>query len=563
MFKKLLVLCAVTGLMIFSAEAQSTIDTLYYDKEWKGVIGREFANYYRVTITPNDPNFPKKFKNYDIRENYLHSEGTFVSIDTYDDSKSVFTNLFTHYYPNGQIMSLTNYNNGLLDGEKKTFNESGVLLSELNYKDNMRNGLCITYFTNGNIESSCMYNNDVVAGQYKTFTEEGKPIIDGSIENDLFTGIHYEYNENGILISSAEFKSDVLDGIAKKYFKNGSIALEVPYNNGLINGVVKYYNQAGVTTEELSFVNGLKSGICESRDGDNSKRLVYKEIIPSDGLWGISVTIDDSNYVIPRGNKAKTVDGVMMYRRGFDYYYKGYKTFFKEIGFYILNNSDKDINGSIRNLKVEYVKKNKSSKNMVISEEVAMNIYKEASSLLTNRVYANAANAADNAATQRTSGSSFGYGNSRSSASANTTKNSQSSVVGSILGAVLGVDNNGYAAAGVGGAVGRAQGRSSSNTTTQAYGENSSTSFNNTSETYVDGQLRYQVYQQEKEKADKYSDEINTKLSIQLEKNNYSDFVIPANSYVEKTILVANSKKAYDSIRVSFDYNGEHHSFEW
>ena len=133
MKKKLFVLitfvCGITGL-----KAQSVVDTLYYDKEWKGVMGAEFAQFRRITITPEDPNFPKKFKDYDIRENYLQSEGTFVSIDKYDDSKSVFTSLVTYYFPNGKVMSLVNYRNGKLDGASKTFNDSGVLLKDFYYK---------------------------------------------------------------------------------------------------------------------------------------------------------------------------------------------------------------------------------------------------------------------------------------------------------------------------------------------------------------------------------------------------------------------------------------------
>lgn len=554
--KKFLILCAVASSVNISVQAQSTIDTLYYDKEWKGVMEAEFANYCRITITPDDPHFPKKFKDYDIRKNYLQSEGTFVSIDKYDDSKSVFTDLATQYFPNGQIMSLINYDNGQLNGVSKTFNESGALLTEFNYKDNVRNGLCVTYFPNGNIESSFMYDNGVVAGQYQTFTEEGKPIFAGTMDEELFTGTFFQYHENGVLAKSAEYKSNVLDGTLTKYYETGNIAAVVPYSNGRVNGIVKHFNDAGVAFQELSFVNDLRCGICEFRNGDNSRRLVYKEVIPNDGIFGMSATIYDSYYTIYSGREARTVDGEKMYR-------SGYNTYFKEIELSILNNSDKDINANIRNIKVEYVKKNKSSKNMVISEEVAMNIYKEYASLISDRAYANAESTANAAATQRLSGSSYGYRNSSSSASSNTSKSSQSSVVGAILGAALGVNNNGYAAAGVGGTVGGAKGQNSSNTSTQTYGESRSSSYGSTSETHVDGQVRYQVYQQEKEKADKYSEEANAFVSRKIDGNKCSDFVIPAHSTVDKIILVANTKKDFDSIQVTFDYNGENYSIVW
>lgn len=554
MKKKVIVLCAFVC-SLAGMKAQSVVDTLYYDKEWKGVMGAEFAQYYRVTIVPEDPNFPKKFKDYDIRENYLQSEGTFVSIDKYDDSKSVFTSLLTYYFPNGRIMSLANYNNGKLDGVSKTFNESGIMLKEFNYKDNMRNGRCVTYYPNGNVESSIMYRNDAVSGEYVTYTENGSIIFDGTMEGEIFTGTVNQYNGEGVIMTTKEYKSNVLDGTSTMYYPNGDVSATVPFSNGVINGIVKRYNKSGIAVEELSYVNGLKCGICEYRDGDNSQRITYKEVIPSDGVFGISATIIKSNYDIYSGSKIKTIGGSKMYRYG-------YETYFREIGLSILNNTDKDISGSLENIKIEYIKKDKASKNMVISETTAMSVYKEYADIISKRAYANAESTANAAATQRTQTSSSGYGNSTSSAAANTTTNSKASVVGGILAAVSAVSNNGYAA-GAGAAVGGAKGQSSSNTTSQAYGQNTTSQHSNSSGVYVDGQVRYQVYQQEKEKADKIAEDANAFATRKIEENKYSEFVVPAHSVVDKVILVADTKSKFDSIRVSFDYNGKNYSVVW
>lgn len=80
---------------------------------------------------------------------------------------------------------------------------------------------------------------------------------------------------------------------------------------------------------------------------------------------------------------------------------------------------------------------------------------------------------------------------------------------------------------------------------------------------YVDGQVRYQVYQQEKEKADKITEEANAFATRKIEENKYSEFVVPAHSVVDKIILVADTKNKFDSIRVSFDYNGKNYSVVW
>ena len=71
---------------------QTTLDTLYYDKDWKG-CEKTFATYYRVYALSADNNLKKKFRDYYITGE-LQSEGEYINIDKYDDSKSVFDGEF-------------------------------------------------------------------------------------------------------------------------------------------------------------------------------------------------------------------------------------------------------------------------------------------------------------------------------------------------------------------------------------------------------------------------------------------------------------------------------------
>lgn len=58
---------------------QTTLDTLYYDKDWKG-CEKTFATYYRVYALSADNNLKKKFRDYYITGE-LQSEGEYISID--------------------------------------------------------------------------------------------------------------------------------------------------------------------------------------------------------------------------------------------------------------------------------------------------------------------------------------------------------------------------------------------------------------------------------------------------------------------------------------------------
>lgn len=81
---------------------QTEVDTLYYDKEWKVVGNKVFAEYYRVYPVIDDSVSRKPFRDYYITGE-LQSEGGFITIDRYDDSKSVFDGDWTSYYKSGKI----------------------------------------------------------------------------------------------------------------------------------------------------------------------------------------------------------------------------------------------------------------------------------------------------------------------------------------------------------------------------------------------------------------------------------------------------------------------------
>lgn len=535
MKRNVILLAVVCGFSLLRAQSTSIVDTLYYDKEWKGVMGIEFANYYRVTNTPKDPNFPKKFKDYNVRENYLYAEGDFISIDRYDDSKSIFTNLYTRYSSSGQVMAMINYKSGML------------------------NGLCTTYYPNGNIESEIMYINDTISGKYVTYTNKGGIIYNGIMNGDVFSGEYNEYDEDGFLESTSRYKLNILEGTLTMYYPSGYVYATFPYKDGLLDGILKVYNESGIVVEERSYKRGLKCGIHETRDGSNTQRSTYKAIVPSDGVFGLSVKLEKKAYDIYGDKNRKTIGGEKICGGGWlDSYYH-----FIEIGLFFMNASDKTINGSIENVKVEFIKEDKVSKNMVISEITAIDIYKDYAEKKSKLAYWRAEATANAAATQSVQSTYSGQGSSVSVAESSTNTSQKSSAVGIVQGAVVGVNNSGYVGVGAAGAAAKSEKNSSSNTSSQAYSANGSSQKSQSSEVYVDGQLRYQVYQQEKEKADKISEEANEFASKKIEENKYSEFEIPAYSSVDKTILVSDSKKKFETIKFSFDFNGVTYSVVW
>ena len=89
-------------MVAISSYAQNDTDTLYYDKEWKGVESKAFASFFRVIPKSGNPNFRKPMRDYYITGE-LQSEGYYLSVDKYDDRNSVFDGAFTNYYKSGKV----------------------------------------------------------------------------------------------------------------------------------------------------------------------------------------------------------------------------------------------------------------------------------------------------------------------------------------------------------------------------------------------------------------------------------------------------------------------------
>ena len=128
---------------------QTTLDTLYYDRDWKG-CEKVFATYYRIYTLPTDNNFKKKFRSYYITGE-LQSEGEYISIDKYDDSKSVFDGKFVNYYKSGKIEQKGYRIKGKQEGEYIKYKEDGLILLHANFKDDKLHGIYTEFSEDGNL----------------------------------------------------------------------------------------------------------------------------------------------------------------------------------------------------------------------------------------------------------------------------------------------------------------------------------------------------------------------------------------------------------------------------
>ena len=210
----------ICGLSVaISSYGQMKTDTLYYDKDWKGVQSKTFATYFRVIEIledeSEDNNYRKRFRDYYITGE-LQSEGGYITIDKYDDSKSVFDGEWVNYYKSGKVEQRGTRIKGKEEGEYVKYKEDGLILIHAYLKNGKLNGIFTQFSDDGSICTQVEYRDGeplhdyyVVSNQdglcSKIRLSDKQPIYESPLLSEK--KVEYKdgkawpyYNKNGIMI---------------------------------------------------------------------------------------------------------------------------------------------------------------------------------------------------------------------------------------------------------------------------------------------------------------------------------------------------------------------------
>lgn len=223
----------IWGLLItLSTTGQVKIDTMYYDKNWKGVEDKIFASYLRVITCPKDDNCSKKYRDYYITGE-LQSEGGYITIDRNDDAKSIFNGECINYYKSGKIEIKRTFVVGKPDGEYTQYKEDGSIFKHAYFKNGRLNGIYTEFIKEGDKCIQIEYKDSIPVGDYYVMSDkngycskvrlsDNTPIY----ESPDLSERQVRYNDGKIWLC---------------YEKNG---IEVNVSNELIRDYGKYFQVA-------------------------------------------------------------------------------------------------------------------------------------------------------------------------------------------------------------------------------------------------------------------------------------------------------------------------------
>jgi len=143
--------------------------------------------------------------------------------------KSKDDSVVREYYSNGKIKTEISAKGQLRHGPTKNYDRNGLLLSEVNYVDNIMEGMATNYYAkSGKVNSTLIYKKGIKEGDEIWYYESGKPYrvspyIKGKIE-----GTQKLYYEDGKLQAEVDYKNGFAGTGLKEYKADGSLVTDYP-----------------------------------------------------------------------------------------------------------------------------------------------------------------------------------------------------------------------------------------------------------------------------------------------------------------------------------------------
>ena len=194
---------------------------------------------------------------------------------------------------NGHIINRTD-KDGLKQGKWVVFNsDKSIVLEEIEYVDNKKNGTGIKYYPNGKIKQELTYVDNKANGYAKMYYENGNVSEEGIWKNNKWVGEYKFYFESGNLAYEWSYsETGKRTGTQKYYHENGQVMIEGDWNEGKESGILREYDEKGNLVQEKNYVNGELDKKSVKTYGPDAKPNTEKPVIKYEKPEDIAVKKD-------------------------------------------------------------------------------------------------------------------------------------------------------------------------------------------------------------------------------------------------------------------------------
>ncbi len=187
------------------------------------------------------------------------------------------------YYNSGELMEEVVYMNDLPNGEYRRYYQSGKLEQEGNLVDGYQHGPWKIYYEKGETFATGHFNNGHRIGLWRVFYISGALKAEG-----IFTTTYAPFKE--YYLSGALESDRIIYGFGDDVTEDSANRIGVIYGNVVAedSGYCKYYYESGALMSEGEFINGLEHG---------HWRMYYPSgYLASENVWEEGYMLQNINY---------------------------------------------------------------------------------------------------------------------------------------------------------------------------------------------------------------------------------------------------------------------------
>ena len=203
------------------------------------------------------------------------------------------------------------FTDGIIFNMRINYDSNGNLLSEVNYKNGLKEGGFTTYFEDKSIEQKGTFSAGKKTGEWITYNNEGEKIAKENYKNDLKHGIfwkksNYRRNTEKIIISQEEYQNDIPKGTWFSKIEGENLLFEKKYTAPKTYTLKAYH-----TNGNLKYVQNYKEG---KKDGywfekNDEGILKWEKTYLSEGDYTEKRFYDDGTLRSKKTYKDRRVDG--------------------------------------------------------------------------------------------------------------------------------------------------------------------------------------------------------------------------------------------------------------
>ena len=260
--------------------------------------------YYAPDVLKSEERYKNNKK--DGLAKYYDERGILIKAIKYKDGQAD-EQLAVYRDEKGHYGTEAEYEQAHYTGVLRRYNAAGKIEEENTYTNGILDGVCKLYYESGNLKAEMTFKNGKEAAPLKSYYETGELKSEIAFQNGTENGPAKYYTHSGALKIEMNFKDGKPEGVSKKYYDTGNLHLEANFVRGVENGSMKTYYETGGLQSDINFKDGVEDGPAKYYDeqGNLTKAVNYQngqegEILTiyqdDNGRYGVEPEYEQAHY---------------------------------------------------------------------------------------------------------------------------------------------------------------------------------------------------------------------------------------------------------------------------